>query len=195
MESHEQEIVGWLEKIINAHLFLQKAEAAWTLCSFIESQGLYDKAKNLFKDSICKLGQTIPVGFEKHKTYSDAWRTLSEGMSSNMVGFQEIRQGSMGKAIINFSLAEGRLKKAIERFSGLGNVLGTQDAKSYICDIECWKKQKLITATKIKILWMDYFYFDSQSGFEKIMAYFNKAKGIYSPLLSQSSHYTFFSMV
>jgi tetratricopeptide (TPR) repeat protein len=176
MESHEQKIVGWLEKIITAHLFLQKAEAAWTLCSFIESQDLYDKAKNLFKDSICKLGQTIPVGFEKHKIYSDAWRALSDGMSSNMVGFQEIRQGSVGKAIINFSLAEGRLKKAIEGFSGLGNVLGAQDAKSYICDIECWKKQKLLTATKIKILWMDYFYFDSQSGFEKIMAYFNKAK-------------------
>ncbi len=176
LESYEQKIVGWLEKIINAHLFLQKAEAAWTLCSFIESQDLYDKAKNLFKDSICKLGQTTPVGFEKYKIYSDAWRALSDGMSSNMVGFQDIRQGSVGKAIINFSLAEGRLKNAIEGFSGLGNVLGAQDAKSYICDIECWKKQKLLTATKIKILWMDYFYFDSQSGFEKIMAYFDKAK-------------------
>lgn len=183
LESYEQEIVGWLEKIINSHLFLQKAEAAWTLCSFVESQNLYDKAKNLFKDSICKLGQTIPVGFEKYKIYSDAWRALSDGMSLNMVGFQEIRQDSVGKAIINFSLAEGQLKKAIEGFSQLGNVLGSQDAKSYICDIECWKKQKMLTVTKIRILWMDYFYFDSQSGFEKIMAYFNNATSYPSDLI------------
>lgn len=189
LEPDEQKIIGWLEKIIMAHLFLQKAEAAWTLCSFIESQQLYDKAKNSFKESICKLGQTVPTGFEKHKIYSDGWRAISDGMSLNMCGFQEIRQDSIGKATINFSLAEGHLKRAIDNFSGLGNVLGSQDAKSYICDIECWKKQKMLTAAKVKVLWMDYFYFDSQSGFEKIMEHFNEAKTSYpSDLIIQEKY-------
>ncbi|NJD75778.1 MAG: hypothetical protein FIB08_01595 [Candidatus Methanoperedens sp.] len=176
LEAHEQKIIAWLENVIDAHLFLQKAEAAWTLCSFIESNQLYDNAMNSFEESISRFGQTIPANLEKYKLYSEAWKNLSTGMSTNMLGFQEIRQNSMDQALTNFSLAEERLKDAVERFSKLGNVLGSQDAKSYIGDIECWKKQEMLTATKIRIFWMDYFYFDSKSGFEKIMAYLKKTK-------------------
>lgn len=176
LEAHQQKIVVWLGKIIDAHLFLQKAEAAWTLCSFIESHQLYDKAMKSFEDGIYKLGQTVPTDFEKYETYSEAWKSLSAGMSLNMLGFQEIRQGFVEKAVANFSMAEERLKKANEDFSRLGNVVGSQDAKSYISDIECWKNQKMLSAAKIKVHWMDYFHFDSQSGFEKIMTYLKKAR-------------------
>ncbi len=174
LETHEQKIIAWLENIINGHLFLQKAEAAWTLCSFIESHQLYDKATNLFEDSIHRLGKT--VGLEKYELYSEAWKNLSAGTSLNMLGFQEIRQSSVEQSSKNFLLAEGRLRDAIESFSKLGNVLGSQEAKAYICDVECWKKQEILTAAKIRVFWMDYFYFDSKSGFEKITAILKRSR-------------------
>lgn len=190
LEAYEQYITAWLEKIINGHLFLQKAEAAWTLCSFIESRQLYNEAMNSFEDCIRRHERAMPTDFEKYELYSEGWKNLSAGMGLNMLGFQEIRQDSVEQALTNFSTAEGRLKMAIENFSKLGNVLGSQDAKSYINDIECWKKQKMLTAAKTRVYWMDYFYFDSQSGFEKIMVYLKKARTSHPSELIVPSKYS-----
>ena len=80
LEAYEQNITAWLEKIINGHLFLQKAEAAWTLCSFIESRQFYNEAMNSFDGSIRRHEQAMPTDFEKYELYSEGWKNLSAGM-------------------------------------------------------------------------------------------------------------------